>query len=215
MPRSAAPVRRRYSRASRASPDAGLLDALAAFGAGLDAGDGDDSTVRSFVALFDGPVDTGEQRFEALLWSQLQRLHELDAGRGCCWASDVSSNPADPRFSLSLAGHPFFVIGLHAGASRAARRLPSPALVFNSHRQFDRLRADGRYAKMQAATRERDVALQGSARPSGLRGQPRDGTGAMGYRTRPGASGLQHLHARHHGPRDRRRCRASAAQPSW
>lgn len=47
-----------------------------------------------------------------------------------------------------------------------ARRLPSPALVFNSHRQFDRLRADGRYAKMQAATRERDIALQGSINPN-------------------------------------------------
>lgn len=148
------------------SNDAGLLDALAEFGAGLDAGDGDDSTVRSFVALFEGPVDTSEQRFEALLWSQLQRLHELDAGRGSRWAPDVSADPADPRFSLCLAGHPFFVIGLHAGASRMARRLPSPALVFNSHRQFDRLRADGRYAKMQAATRERDIALQGSINPN-------------------------------------------------
>ena len=37
---------------------------------------------------------------------------------------------------------------------------------FNSHRQFDRLRADGRYAKMQAATRKRDTALQGSINPN-------------------------------------------------
>ncbi|HEX5693923.1 MAG TPA: YqcI/YcgG family protein, partial [Arenimonas sp.] len=51
-------------------------------------------------------------------------------------------------------------------ASRTARRTPYPALVFNSHRQFDQLREDGRYAKMQAATRERDVALQGSINPN-------------------------------------------------
>ena len=41
-----------------------------------------------------------------------------------------------------------------------------PVLVFNSQRQFARLRADGRYAKMQAATRARDRALQGSLNPN-------------------------------------------------
>lgn len=147
--------------------DAPLLDALARFGAGLDAAAGDDDhVVHAFVALFDGPVDTDERRFEALLWSQLQRLHDLDTRRGSAWAADVSRDPDDPRFSLSLAGHPFFVIGLHPGASRDARRFAWPALVFNSHRQFERLRVDGRYAKMQAATRKRDVALQGSINPN-------------------------------------------------
>lgn len=146
--------------------DTALLDALSGFGTALDSAAQDDSTVRSFVALFDGPGDTSELRFEALLWSQLQRLHELDVRRGANWAPDVSRDPADPRFSLSLGGHPFFVIGLHAGASRMARRFATPVLVFNSHRQFDRLREDGRYAKMQAATRERDVALQGSINPN-------------------------------------------------
>ena len=153
------------------SNDARLLDALSAFAASIDQAIGDDieakdTTVRSFVAVFNGPADTDEQRFEAMLWSQLQRLHDLDARRGTAWAADVSRNPDDPRFSLSLAGHPFFVIGLHPGASRLARRFDLPAMVFNSHRQFDRLRADGRYAKMQAATRERDVALQGSINPN-------------------------------------------------
>ncbi len=98
--------------------------------------------------------------------SQLQGLHDLDLRRGSRWASDVGRGPNDPRFSLSLAGHPFFVIGLHPGASRAARRFAWPALVFNSHRQFGQLRADGRYSKMQAATRERDAALQGSINPN-------------------------------------------------
>lgn len=122
--------------------------------------------MRSCVALFEGPCDTDERRFEAMLWSQLQRLHELDVQRGQPWADGVSRDPDDPRFSLSLAGHPYFVIGLHPGASRIARRFEAPALVFNSHRQFDRLRADGRYAKMQAATRARDMALQGSLNPN-------------------------------------------------
>lgn len=146
--------------------DAPLLDALAVFAAFLDGLDPADSTIHSFVALFEGPRDTDERRFEALLWSQLQRLHELDVRRGARWAADVSRDPDDPRFSLSLAGHPFFVIGLHPGASRLARRFEWPALVFNSHRQFEQLRADGRYPKMQMATRQRDVALQGSINPN-------------------------------------------------
>tara|TARA_R110002020_G_scaffold11895_30_gene44328 strand:+ start:1439 stop:2155 length:717 start_codon:yes stop_codon:yes gene_type:complete len=146
--------------------DGPLLDRIVRFARRRDHDDPDDSTVHSLAAVFDGPGDTDESRFEALLWSQLQRLHLLDVRRGARWADDVSRDPDDPKFSLSLGGHPFFVIGLHAGASRLARRLPFPALVFNSHRQFDRLRADGRYAKMQAATRERDVALQGSINPN-------------------------------------------------
>ena len=146
--------------------DGPLLDRIVRFARQRDHDDPDDSTVHSLAAVFDGPGDTDESRFEALLWSQLQRLHLLDMRRGARWAADVSRDPDDPKFSLSLGGHPFFVIGLHAGASRLARRLPFPALVFNSHRQFDKLRADGRYAKMQAATRERDVALQGSTNPN-------------------------------------------------
>lgn len=146
--------------------DARLLDGLQAFGRRLAAQPPGSSTVHSFVALFDGPTDTDELRFEALLWSQLQRLHLLDVRRGHAWAAGVSRNPDHPQFSLSLGGHPFFVIGLHPGASRIARRFASPALVFNSHVQFEHLRADGRYAKMQKATRARDLALQGSLNPN-------------------------------------------------
>ena len=146
--------------------DAPLLDRLSAFAGMVDATDQASTTVHSFVALFEGPPATDEPRFEALLWSQLQRLYELDLHRGTRWASDVSTDPNSAKFSLSLAGHPFFVIGLHPGASRFARRFAYPTLVFNSHRQFEQLRADGRYQKMQVATRERDTALQGSINPN-------------------------------------------------
>lgn len=146
--------------------DAPLLDRLAEFARRIEAQDPDDTTVYSFVSIFEGPQDTGELRFEAMLWSQLQHLHDLDVRRGVAWAPDVSTRPERPDFSLSLAGHPFFVIGLHAGASRLARRFERPVLVFNSHRQFEQLRADGRYQKMQAATRNRDQALQGSINPN-------------------------------------------------
>jgi hypothetical protein len=146
--------------------DAPLLEHLSEFALHLKGVDMDAPTLHSFAAVFAGPLHTDERRFEALLWSQLQRLHTLDFRRGSRWATDVATDPDSPKFSLSLAGHPFFVIGLHPGASRIARRFSSPVLVFNSHRQFERLREDGRYAKMQAATRARDTALQGSINPN-------------------------------------------------
>jgi len=146
--------------------DGPLLDAVARFARRREGDDPEHFTVHSFAAAFQGPLDSDELRFEALLWSQLQRLHSLDMVRGAAWSADVSTDPDDPKFSLSLAGHAFFVIGLHPGASRMARRAPFPVLVFNSHRQFNLLRADGRYAKMQKATRARDVALQGSINPN-------------------------------------------------
>ena len=146
--------------------DAFLLDQLCLFAAELAQADPEASTVHSFAAVFEGPLETDEARFEAMLWSQLQRLHTLDFRRGSRWSKDVSTNPDSPDFSLSLAGHAFFVIGLHPGASRMARRFQHPTLVFNSHQQFERLRADGRYQKMQAATRARDIALQGSINPN-------------------------------------------------
>lgn len=146
--------------------DAALLDAIDEYAGFLDEQDDGSTVVHSLVALFEGPRRMDEGRFEEMLWAQLQRLHELDARRGTRWPPDIATDPDDPRFSLSLAGHPFFVIGLHPGASRLARRFDTPALVFNSHRQFDRLRADGRYEKMQTATRARDLELQGSINPN-------------------------------------------------
>lgn len=146
--------------------DRRLLAALTDFAAMIAAGDYPETTVHSFAALFHAPFGTGELRFENLLWHQLWRLHRLDATRGMRQAHDVSSDTGSVKFSLSLAGHAFFVIGLHPGASRIARRFRHPALVFNSHRQFEQLRVDGRYRKMQKATRGRDRALQGSINPN-------------------------------------------------
>lgn len=139
---------------------------LARFASFIEAQPRRSTAVHSFAAIFDGPRETDEHAFEALLWAFLQRLHDVDRDRGYRWAADADSDPDHARFSLSVASHPFFVIGLHAGASRLARRFEVPVLVFNSHRQFERLRADGRYGKMQAATRDRDVALQGSINPN-------------------------------------------------
>lgn len=146
--------------------DGPMMDGLAQFVAMIESTAWTEGTVHSFVAIFRGPCDMNELGFESLMWSQLWRLHKLDVLAGNPPADDVSSDADSPLFSLSIAGHPFFVIGLHSHASRLARRFSHPVLVFNSHRQFEKLRADGRFEKMQAATRSRDVELQGSMNPN-------------------------------------------------
>ena len=118
----------------------------------------------SFVAMFREPRALAEKKFEELLWSALQQLHEIDVVR-YAWNATVSSDPANARFAFSFASEPLYVVGLHGGSSRRARRFPWPTLVFNSHEQFKRLRQDGNWTKMQQTIRHRDIALQGSTNP--------------------------------------------------
>jgi FPC/CPF motif-containing protein YcgG len=119
----------------------------------------------SFVAIFREAVAADEARFEAALWAQLQRLHDLDSPLHP-WDERVSDDPADPAFSFSFAGTAFFVIGLHPRASRRSRRFAWPALVFNAHEQFEHLRAEGRFAGLQRRIRERERELDGSLNPN-------------------------------------------------
>jgi uncharacterized protein len=119
----------------------------------------------SFVAFFDGPELLDERSFEQALWAQLQTVHEHDA-QVHEWDPSVSSDPADAGFSFSVGGRGWYVIGLHPAASRLARRFESVVLVFNPHRQFEQLRAEGRYDRLKSSIRDRDVALQGSVNPA-------------------------------------------------
>ena len=118
----------------------------------------------TFVAAFMGAAPYNEAEFEALLWTQLQALHEADATGG--WAPSVSDRPEDPRFAFSFAGTAFFVVGLHPASSRLARRFGWPVLVFNPRAQFDRLREDGRYGGLRDRIRTREMALQGDLNPN-------------------------------------------------
>jgi FPC/CPF motif-containing protein YcgG len=121
--------------------------------------------LRSLAVVFEGPDDLDEERFEAAMWARLQSLADKDDWRGQPYDGSVSPNPDDPHFSLSFGGAAFFVIGLHPNASRPARRMPRPTLVFNLHDQFERLRKEGRYERMRDAIIMRDVALAGDANP--------------------------------------------------
>ena len=146
--------------------DQPIADGLSRFVAMIESDACNKDIVHSFAAIFRGPREMNELGFESLLWAQLGRIHRLDALAGNHLAEDVSNDSDSPHFSLSIKEHPFFVIGLHAHASRLARRFSHPVLVFNSHRQFEQLREDGRYRKIQAATRSRDIALQGCVNPN-------------------------------------------------
>lgn len=118
----------------------------------------------TFIAVFQTPKEQSEEGFENRLWSQLSALNQIDKHR-FAWDPRVSSDPADPHFSFSFAGEAMYVIGLHEKSSRLARRFPWPALVFNPHDQFSRLRARGKWKRMQESIRARDVALQGGVNP--------------------------------------------------
>ena len=121
--------------------------------------------LRSLVVSFEGPLDLDEKAFEQAMWQRLQSLADKDAWRGQTYDTAVSADPESPKFSLSFGGQAFFVVGLHPNASRPARRFPVPALVFNLHDQFERLRAEGRYERMREAIMTRDEALAGSRNP--------------------------------------------------
>lgn len=125
----------------------------------------DQTGLRSLAVVFDGPLDLGEKQFETAMWERIQSLADKDAWLGFPYDDAVSAHPDDPHFSLSFGGCAFFVIGLHPRASRPARRFPRPALVFNLHEQFERLRDEGKYERMRSRILARDRALAGDVNP--------------------------------------------------
>lgn len=117
----------------------------------------------SFIAVFGGRKDYNEVEFEKLLWQELQALYYADKEHA--WDPTVSDDPENKFFSFSIAGKAFYIVGMHPNSSRMARRYSRPALVFNLHQQFEKLREKGVYTDMRAKIKERDRQLQGSANP--------------------------------------------------
>lgn len=122
-------------------------------------------TFTSFIATFEQPRGVDELRFEELLWEQLQLLHEQDADFHH-WVEGYSSDPQSPEFAFSVAGHPFFVIGLHETHRRFGRRPPFPMLAFNSHQQFDHIKGAGMWDRLAEKIRKQDIQLQGDINPN-------------------------------------------------
>lgn len=121
-----------------------------------------DAAFATFVAVFEGPTGTDPESFERLLWRQLQQLHNADQ---VGWDESVGNDPDSTHFSFSVAGSAFFVVGLHPGSGRLTRRFPWPALVFNPHEQFEKLRAEGKWGRMQEVIRAKEIQLQGDINP--------------------------------------------------
>jgi FPC/CPF motif-containing protein YcgG len=140
-----------------------LADGLGAFARAATAGG--DGPFTAFVAVFARRPSMSEAEFERRLWIQLQDLHDRD-DPSSAWDPAASDDPGDPRFSFSFTGTALFVIGLHPDSSRIARRFAWPALVFNPHAQFERLRRDGRFDRLRDRIRARDEALQGHINPN-------------------------------------------------
>lgn len=126
--------------------------------------DGDSPLFQSIVVVFRQTSLSSESEFESQLWSYLQRLHNADSAR-YSWDPRVSKDPESAQFSFSIGGRGYYVVGLHPGASRVARRFSHPALVFNLHDQFERLRERGTYGSLRDAITARDVALEGDRNP--------------------------------------------------
>lgn len=120
---------------------------------------------RSLAVVFAGPCDLDEKGFEAALWARLSALIAIDRKRGHVHDPDYSPDPRDPDFALSFGGRAYFAVGLHPRASRRARRLPHPAIVFNLHDQFARLREEQRYERMREVILARDEVLDGAPNP--------------------------------------------------
>lgn len=118
----------------------------------------------SFVAIFLDAAPESELAFESALWRQLTLLSGSDPSTH--WADGASDDPEDPHFAFSFANGAFFVVGLHPESSRLARRLSWPALVFNPHVQFQRLRTEQRFEGLRRAIRDRDTAMQGNINPN-------------------------------------------------
>ena len=125
----------------------------------------DPKLFQSFAVIFEGPDALDEETFERHLWARVQSLTDKDAWRGVEVDPRVDPAPDSPHFSLSFGGEAFFVVGLHPGASRTARRFERPAMVFNLHDQFERLRQGPLYEKLRETILVRDEALDGMVNP--------------------------------------------------
>jgi FPC/CPF motif-containing protein YcgG len=116
------------------------------------------------AVIFTDPVEINEEIFESLLWKRLQALSDLDALR-YPYDPRVDADVNSPNFSFSLKSEAFYVIGMFSQSSRKARRFKYPSLIFNPHAQFEKLRENNQYAKMQHIVRNRDKLYSGTVNP--------------------------------------------------
>lgn len=118
----------------------------------------------SAAVLFKGPQVVSEEMFEQLFWKRLQAISDLDAQK-FPYDNRVDPDPASAKFSFSLKEESSFIIGLHPASSRESRKFEFPALVFNPHASFEKLRQSGIYEPMKHTIRKREIPYSGSVNP--------------------------------------------------
>ena len=118
----------------------------------------------SVAILFSEPTNLTEEEFDTLLWQRLQSIADLDALQ-YRYDARVDADVTSPHFSFSLKEEAFYIIGLHPASKRAARNFSYPVLIFNPHAQFEKLRDQQHYLKMQQIVREKDKAFSGDVNP--------------------------------------------------
>ncbi|MGC1473018.1 MAG: guanitoxin biosynthesis heme-dependent pre-guanitoxin N-hydroxylase GntA [Psychroserpens sp.] len=122
----------------------------------------DSMKFQTFIATFEESHFETELEFENQLWKLLHTLHKLDSSK---WDETTSSDPTSTKFSFSLFGTSFYIVGMHPNSSRHARSSPIPMIVFNLHSQFELLRKVGRYQRVKKLIRRRDKSYQGTINP--------------------------------------------------
>lgn len=120
--------------------------------------------LHSAAVIFRQPETITEETFDFFMWQRLQSLSGIDAKK-YKFDQRVSAEPMASDFSFSLGEEAFFIIGLHPGSGRKARRFKYPAMIFNPHAQFEQLRKVNRYEKMKNIVRKRDRIFSGSINP--------------------------------------------------
>ncbi len=124
--------------------------------------DFEDNNFQTFLAVFSEDEFPDELSFERGMWTFLFNLKKEDPEE---WDEAVSNDVSSEKFSYSLCGKAFYVVGLHPNSSRKSRSAPYPALVFNLHNQFEKLREMGAYDQVRNRIRKRDKSLQGTINP--------------------------------------------------
>ncbi|MEX1190704.1 MAG: guanitoxin biosynthesis heme-dependent pre-guanitoxin N-hydroxylase GntA [Brumimicrobium sp.] len=122
----------------------------------------EDQEFYSFIAIFSKETIDSEIEFENKLWQLLNCLHVMDKEE---WDPSVSKDPTNKEFSFSINGKAFYIVGMHPNSSRLSRQSPYPAIAFNLHVQFVKLRSDGVFKTVRNKIRERDKELQGNINP--------------------------------------------------
>lgn len=123
-----------------------------------------EGSYHSAAVIFKEPSAINETLFDTFLWQRLNSLSSMDKQT---YNHDprVDSDPNSSRYSFSLKEEAFFILGLHPGSSRRSRRFKYPAMIFNPHTEFEKLRNSNRYAKMKEVVRKRDIEYSGSVNP--------------------------------------------------